>query len=306
MSQSETHEAATAESGDLPSEETVSQSQDAALTAELEAPSSATASDEAGQAPDSVSDGSPMAADEDTAADAASDDAPVTHLDEATLDRVLEALLMASDGPVNVSRLDEILDQESPGRAGLLASLRRLQAACDGRSVELVEVASGWRYQVRASMASWIARMWAEKPARLSRAFLETLALVAYRQPITRAEIEDIRGVSVGSGVLRTLQERGWVKVVGHREVPGRPALYATTREFLDYFNLRSIQDLPALPSVPTGEMAQLLLPEVNITSPAAEAMQPVSVRELTELEPPEGEPVADEADSEAPQIGAA
>jgi segregation and condensation protein B len=125
-----------------------------------------------------------------------------------------------------------------------------LQAECEGRGIELVEVASGWRYQVRARFADWVNRLFDEKPQRYSRALLETLAIIAYRQPITRAEIEDIRGVSVSAGIIKTLQEREWVRVVGNREVPGRPELLATTRQFLDYFNLKSLSDLPPLSEI--------------------------------------------------------
>ena len=118
------------------------------------------------------------------------------------------------------------------------------------RGYELVQVASGWRFQVRQSLAPWISRMYAERPPRYSRALLETLALVAYRQPVTRGDIEEVRGVAVSTGIMRTLLERNWIKVVAHREVPGRPALYGTTKEFLDYFNLTSLEDLPSLGEV--------------------------------------------------------
>jgi segregation and condensation protein B len=122
-----------------------------------------------------------------------------------------------------------------------------LQADYAGRGIDLVEVGSGYRIQVRASMQSWVSRLWEEKPTRYSRALLETLALIAYRQPITRGEIEDVRGVSVSSNIIKTLQEREWIHVVGHREVPGRPAMYGTTRHFLDYFNLKTLDELPSL-----------------------------------------------------------
>ncbi|CAN0603579.1 unnamed protein product [Ectocarpus sp. 12 AP-2014] len=125
-----------------------------------------------------------------------------------------------------------------------------LESACEGRGFELKKVASGYRLQVREEYAPWVSRMFEEKPQRYSRALLETLALIAYRQPITRGEIEDIRGVTVSSNIIRTLLEREWVKVVGHRDVPGRPAMYATTRQFLDYFNLSGLDQLPPLSEV--------------------------------------------------------
>ena len=114
----------------------------------------------------------------------------------------------------------------------------------------LKEVASGWRFQIREDLSDWVSRLWEEKPARYSRALLETLALIAYRQPVTRGEIEEVRGVSVSSNIIRTLLEREWVRVVGHRDVPGRPAMYATTKTFLDYFNLKTLDELPALSEI--------------------------------------------------------
>lgn len=143
-----------------------------------------------------------------------------------------------------------------PNRGELSQALESLQADYAQRGIELVQVASGYRVQVRRELAPWIGRLWEERPPRYSRALLETLALIAYRQPITRGEIEEVRGVAVSTHIVRTLLERGWVRVVGHREIPGRPALYATTKEFLDYFNLSSLAELPALSEV------QALMPE--------------------------------------------
>lgn len=158
---------------------------------------------------------------------------------------------MASGEPLSIERLRGLFDERArPSKAALREALGRLQAAYADSAVALVEVASGWRFQVRQEYTQWIARLWEQRPGRYSRAVLETLALIAYRQPITRGEIEEVRGVSVGTQIMRTLQERGWVKVVGHREVPGRPALYGTTGEFLDYFNLKSLDQLPALAEV--------------------------------------------------------
>ncbi len=164
------------------------------------------------------------------------------------LKAILEALLLAAGEPLTLDRLLAAFPEaERPERDDLRAALAELAADCAGRGVELVEVASGFRLQVPQAFAPWAARLSEERTASYSRALLETLALIAYRQPVTRGEIEAVRGVSVSSGIMKTLQERGWIKVVGHREVPGRPALFATTRAFLDYFNLKSLSELPPL-----------------------------------------------------------
>ena len=164
------------------------------------------------------------------------------------LKTIVEALLLAAGEPLALDRLLELFpDAERPERDALRAALAELAADYAGRGVELVEVASGFRLQVPQAFTPWVSRLWEERAASYSRALLETLALVAYRQPVTRGEIEEIRGVSVSSGIMKTLQERGWIKVIGHREVPGRPALFATTRAFLDYFNLKSLSELPPL-----------------------------------------------------------
>jgi segregation and condensation protein B len=164
------------------------------------------------------------------------------------LKAILEALLLAAGEPLALDRLLAAFPEaERPERDALRAALAELAADCAGRGVELVEVASGFRLQVPRTFAPWVSRLWEERAASYSRALLETLALIAYRQPVTRGEIEAVRGVSVSSSIMKTLQERGWIRVIGHREVPGRPALYATTRAFLDYFNLRSLSELPPL-----------------------------------------------------------
>ena len=164
------------------------------------------------------------------------------------LQNIIEAALLAFGQPLSVDRLLSLFaEDEQVSRQDIRDALQQLQQNCDGRSVELVEVASGFRYQARKDYAQWVSKLWEEKPPRYSRALLETLVLVAYRQPITRAEIEDIRGVSVSSHIMKTLQERDWVRVVGHKDVPGKPALYATTKAFLDYFNLKSLDELPSL-----------------------------------------------------------
>ncbi len=170
-------------------------------------------------------------------------------MDARTLKQTLEALLMASDRALTIEELVNLLLHQGVKvqRREVQKGLDTLVGECEGRGVELKQVASGYRYQTREEFSSAIAQLWKEKPPRYSRALLETLALIAYRQPITRAEIEEVRGVSVSTYMVRLLEEREWVKVVGHKEVPGRPALYATTRNFLDYFNLHDLDELPPL-----------------------------------------------------------
>ena len=167
------------------------------------------------------------------------------------LKKIIEGLLLTAGKPLSLSVIAEIfLEDERPGDDELKAALAEIAEDCADRGFELREVASGYRFQVRQELSPWISRLWEEKPQRYTRALLETLALIAYRQPITRGDIEEIRGVSVSSTIIRTLLDREWVRVVGHRDVPGRPAMYATTRQFLDYFNLKSLQELPPLSEI--------------------------------------------------------
>ena len=165
--------------------------------------------------------------------------------------QIVEAAIFAADGPLDRDALLLLFDeQERPEKADLSRSLEQISEDYAERGIELKEVASGFRFQVRKDLGPWVSRLWQEKPPRYSRAILETLALVAYRQPITRGEIEEIRGVSVSSHIIKSLLERSWVRVVGHRDVPGRPAMFATTRQFLDYFDLKSLEDLPPLSEI--------------------------------------------------------
>ncbi len=167
------------------------------------------------------------------------------------LQRIVEAALMASNKPLNTQQIQQVFeDEERPSKQQIDKALAAIGLNTEGRGFELIEVASGWRFQVRQELSPWVTRLWDERPQKYSRALLETLALVSYRQPITRGDIENIRGVAVSSNIMRTLLDRGWVKVVGHRDVPGRPAMYATTREFLDYFNLKSLDELPTLSEI--------------------------------------------------------
>ncbi|WP_198919910.1 SMC-Scp complex subunit ScpB [Pseudomonas chlororaphis] len=161
---------------------------------------------------------------------------------------LLEAFLLASGKPQSMERLFELFEEgERPDPAVFKKALTILGKSCEGRAFELKEVASGYRLQVREKFAPWVGRLWEERPQRYSRAMLETLALIAYRQPITRGEIEDVRGVAVNSQIVKTLLEREWIRVVGYRDVPGKPAMFATTKAFLDHFNLKNLDDLPPL-----------------------------------------------------------
>lgn len=171
-----------------------------------------------------------------------------TELQSEQLQLILEAALLAAGRPLSLEQLSALFaDFERPSRERLRAALDALGQKYEGRGAELRETGSGFRIQVRPEFAPWVSRLWEERPARYSRALLETLALITYRQPITRGEIEEVRGVGVSSSIIHTLLEREWIRVVGRREVPGRPAMYGTTRKFLDHFNLRSLDDLPAL-----------------------------------------------------------
>ena len=173
-------------------------------------------------------------------------------MDNEKLKPVLEALFAASDKPLSVNQLFELFvgDVDQPSKDDIRKAIEDLTEQYQHGGIELRQVASGFRLQVRADFETWVARLLAQKPPRYSRALMETLALIAYRQPITRGEIEDIRGVSVSTNIIRTLEERDWVKSLGHKEVPGRPTLYGTTREFLDYFNLKSLNELPTLAEI--------------------------------------------------------
>ena len=171
-------------------------------------------------------------------------------MEKLPLKEIIEAAILAADGPVSVQQLREIFEGESVSQMELKQVLAEIEKSCEGRGFELKKVASGYRFQVKVDYSDWVSRLWKEKTPRYSRALLETLALIAYRQPITRGDIEDVRGVSVSSNIIRTLIERDWIKIIGHREVPGRPALYATTKAFLDYFNLERLDQLPTLKEI--------------------------------------------------------
>ena len=169
-------------------------------------------------------------------------------MDQSLINRIVEAALLASSQPLTVVQLGGLFPLDEPAPDGSVqAALETLQAQCAERGVELVEVASGWRYQVKADVHAWVARLWTERQVKYTRATLETLALIAYRQPITRGEIEQVRGVATNSNIIKALEEREWIRVVGHRDMPGRPELLGTTRAFLDYFGLKRLDELPPL-----------------------------------------------------------
>jgi segregation and condensation protein B len=171
--------------------------------------------------------------------------------DNRLVERIVEAAVLASTQPMTVAQLYALFPEDQPApRGSVEQAIEALQAACAERGVMLVEVASGFRFQVQRDVQPWVSRMFAERPQRYTRATLETLALIAYRQPITRGEIEAIRGVAVSPNIIKMLEEREWIRVVGHRDVPGRPALFGTTKLFLDYFNLKSLDELPPLSEI--------------------------------------------------------
>ena len=210
--------------------------------------------------------------------------------------QIVEAALLAAGRPLRVEQLLELFSEdERPDPARIREVLTHLQEEYQGRGMELREVASGFRIQVRAELAPWVSRVWEEKPARYSRALLETLALVAYRQPVTRAEIEDIRGVSVSSNIVKTLIEREWIRVVGHRDMPGKPALYATTRQFLDYFGMRSLDDLPTLAEIRDLDSINR---ELDLRQQAAEQEIKLRLTETPDETNPEPTPPDPQADS--------
>ena len=169
-------------------------------------------------------------------------------MDQSLITRIVEAALLAASQPLTLAQLNALFPEDQPAPAGSVAqAIEALQAACAERGVELVELASGFRYQVKSDVHPWVARLWTERQTRYTRATLETLALIAYRQPITRGEIEQVRGVAVSSNIIKSLEEREWIRVVGHRDVPGKPALFGTTKGFLDYFGLKRLDELPPL-----------------------------------------------------------
>lgn len=231
------------------------------------------------------------------------------------LKRVIEAILLAAGQPLSLAQLAALFtEEEAVEGEQLLAALQSLAEDCAERGIELKEVASGYRYQIREDVHPWVTRLWTERQTKYSRALLETLALIAYRQPITRAEIEQIRGVAVSSSIIKTLEEREWVRVVGYRDVPGRPALFGTSRNFLDYFNLKSLDELPPLAEIrdldeydPQLDLAPVvprtleLPPEDEDQAAAAEAPagEPAAAQEVAAQE----QQAAGDGDADAPAL---
>lgn len=231
-------------------------------------------------------------------------------MSETGLIQILEGALLAAGKPLTVAQMAELFEEhERPENAAIREAMKEIAERCDDRGFELVEVASGFRFQVRQPLSPWVARLWHERPAKYSRALLETLALIAYRQPITRGEIEEIRGVAVSSNIIKTLHEREWIRVVGHRDVPGRPAMYATTRQFLDYFNLKNLDQLPALAEI---RDLDTLNAELGFTEPLPEGgAKPEGEGDaetpgLTVVGGTEHVPEAAEADATVADLGAA
>lgn len=208
-------------------------------------------------------------------------------MDQSEIKYFIEAALLAAGRPLNADQLKGLFDGRSaPDKGEIRKAIAELNDDYEARGITIAEVASGFRIQVKAAMADRLQKLWEERPPRYSRALFETLALVAYRQPITRGEIEEVRGVSVSSNIIRTLMERDWIRIVGHRDVPGRPAMFGTTRTFLDYFGLHKLDDLPPLADLADWESlrVQLNLPEVEesgeVSMPPADEAEPAAAND--------------------------
>ena len=198
-------------------------------------------------------------------------------MDDKQIKNILEAALLGSGRPLSLDVLFGLFDKDSgPDRKSLKDILGSLVSEYEDRGIQLIEVGTGYRVQIRKSMSDWLSPLWEERSPRYSRALLETLALIAYRQPITRGEIEQVRGVAVSTNIIRTVLERGWVRVIGHRDVPGKPALFGTTKEFLDYFSLKRLEDLPPLSDLKDFKdlNIELALPEPSQQSDFLNNMQ--------------------------------
>jgi segregation and condensation protein B len=238
-------------------------------------------------------------------------------MNEQHLKNVVEAALLAAGRPLQPDELRDLFDEfERPELDEVKSALAALAADYEGRGVEVREVASGFRIQVREAVSGPVSRLWQERPPKYSRAFLETLALIAYRQPITRGEIEEIRGVAVNPNIVKTVMERGWVRVVGHREVPGRPELLGTTREFLDYFGLKSLDDLPTLAQLRDietlgvqlefGATATAEAADAQAAPGAPEAATDAAAADAANAEPDDDDADAGESDEREPGVRAA
>ncbi|MCZ6803377.1 MAG: SMC-Scp complex subunit ScpB [Proteobacteria bacterium] len=230
-------------------------------------------------------------------------------MSQEKIKNIIEAALMVSTKPFTISRLSDLFEANQtlqPERNDIRAAIEALQQDYQDRGIELVEVASGFRFHARDEYAQWVNHLFDERPPRYSRALLETLSIIAYRQPITRGEIEDIRGVSVSGTIIKTLQEREWIKVVGHRDVPGKPELLATTKAFLDYFNLKKLSDLPALADIVdfdsiNPDLFEALAEKAEANSETSDEIDPETAEEIVndsvESSDNETEAVSDNAD---------
>ncbi|HSM10593.1 MAG TPA: SMC-Scp complex subunit ScpB [Lysobacter sp.] len=219
-------------------------------------------------------------------------------MEQTLVTRIVEAALLAAHQPLSLVQLHALFPDDAPAPADSVEqALETLREACADRGVELVELASGFRYQVQADVHPWVARLWTERQTRYTRATLETLALIAYRQPVTRGEIEQVRGVAVNSNIIKALEEREWIRVVGHRDVPGKPALFGTTKTFLDYFGLKRLDELP-----PLSELKELgeLEPQFQFEGAVAQ-MQPIAAGGIEQGLGAEG---ADNDDGSAADVG--
>lgn len=196
------------------------------------------------------------------------------------LQTILEAALMVAGRPLPIAHMQRLFDEnDQPTVAEIRAALDALQSRFSTSGIELREVASGFQFQAKAELSPWLCKLWEERPPRYSRAFLETLALIAYRQPITRAEIEEIRGVSVSSNIVKTLLEREWIRVIGYRDVPGKPALYGTTKMFLDHFNLVSLDELPTLAEIKDLDSQEAKLQvQLELPEPETDTEEPAEI----------------------------
>ncbi len=209
-------------------------------------------------------------------------------MSDLPLRQIIEGAILAADSPLNVDHMIQLFESAPPSRAEIREVIDEIAESCEGRGFELKKVASGYRFQIRTEYGSWVSRLWDERAPRYSRALLETLSLIAYRQPITRGDIEDVRGVTVSTNIIRALLEREWIRVVGHRDVPGRPAMFATTKNFLDYFNLTSLDELPPLSEIKD-------LDKVNEELDLDDGVIEARVIELDEMSTAVPDPVSDD-----------
>ena len=202
-------------------------------------------------------------------------------MEQQKVKNIIESILLAADKPLDLKFIETLFesDMDRPGRDQIVQALQSLTEDYQNRGIRLAEVASGYRMQVLEDYAPWVARLWEEKPQRYSRALLETLVLIAYRQPITRGEIEEIRGVSVSTQTTKTLLERDWIRVLGHKDIPGKPAMYGTTRTFLDYFSLKSLDELPALSEIKDLDK---LYPELALDNQVVAGLLAADLPEVT------------------------